>query len=110
VKIREITGCGCLRWFGTAAITLYPLVLYRDAEPGLTLRTHEAIHLAQVRSEGWVRFYAGYLWQYARGRLRRLGHAAAYRAISYEAEAYAHQHDPDYPSTLLRPGPERLVG
>ena len=102
MKIREITGCGCLRWFGTAAITLYPLVLYRDAEPGLTLRTHEAIHLAQVRSEGWVRFYAGYLWQYARGRLRRLGHAAAYRAISYEAEAYAHQHDPAYP--------ERLVG
>jgi len=101
VKIRKITGCRWLRRFATVAVTLYPLVLYRDAEPGATLRTHEAIHVAQVRSVGWLRFYAGYVWQYARGRLRGLGHAAAYRAIAYEAEAYAHQHDPGYPRRLI---------
>jgi len=101
MKTREITGCRWLRWFGTAAITLYPLVLYHDVDPTPTLRTHEAIHVAQVRSVGWLHFYAGYLWQYARGRLRGLGHAAAYRAISYEAEAFAHQHDAGYPDQLV---------
>lgn len=49
-----------------------------------------------MRARGWLRFYADYLWQYGKGRMRGLDHAAAYRAISYEAEAYAHQHVPGY--------------
>jgi hypothetical protein len=108
MRVREIKGSRLARMLGVAAITLYPFVLFRDAAPGPALVNHERIHVAQVHRHGALRFYAGYLWQYAKGRLRGLGHAAAYRAISYEAEAYAHQHDPGYPSTLLRAGPERM--
>jgi hypothetical protein len=108
MKVREIRGSRLARMLGVAAITLYPFALFRDAQPGPELVNHERIHVAQVRTVGWLPFYAGYLGQYARGRLRGLGHAAAYRAIGYEAEAYAHQHDPGYPSTLLRAGPERM--
>jgi hypothetical protein len=100
MKVREIRSSRLARWLGVAAITLYPFVLFRDAEPGPALVNHERIHVAQVRTHGWLRFYAGYLWQYAKGRLRGLGHAAAYRAIGYEAEAYAHQHDPGYPERM----------
>ena len=100
MKVREIKGSRLARWLGVAAITLYPFVLFRDAEPGPALVTHERIHVAQVRAHGWLRFYAGYLWQYAHGRLSGLGHTGAYRAIGYEAEAYAHQHDPGYPERL----------
>jgi hypothetical protein len=100
MRVREIRGSRLARRLGVAAITLYPLVLFRDPEPGPALVTHERIHVVQVRTVGWLRFYAGYLWQYAKGRLRGLGHAAAYRAIGYEVEAYAHQHDPGYPERL----------
>ncbi len=55
-------------------------------------------------ARGWLRFYPDYpstplragQWQYGKGRMRGLDHAAAYRAISYEAEAYAHPHVPGY--------------
>ena len=102
MKVREIHGSRIARLLGVGAITLYPFILFRDAEPAGEIVTHERIHVAQVRRVGWLRFYAGYLWQYARGRLHGLGHDGAYRAISYETEAYAHQHEPGYP--------ERMVG
>ena len=98
MKTREITGQRWLKFFGLSAITLYPLVLYQNAKPGSTLRTHEHIHMAQIRRDGWLRFHASYLWQYVRGRIRGLKHLEAYRAISYEAETYAHQDDLEYPA------------
>ena len=100
MRTREIHGSRIAAWLGVGAITLYPFILFRDAKPSAALITHERIHVAQVRRVGWLRFYAGYLWQYVKGRLRGLGHDASYRAISYEAEAYAHQHDPGYPQQL----------
>ena len=101
MKVREIKSSRIAGLLGVVAITLYPFILFRDAQPGPTLVNHERIHVAQIRAVGWLRFYAGYLWQYAKGRLRGLDHSAAYRAISYEAEAYAHQHEPGYPKRLV---------
>ena len=100
MKIREFTGQNWLRWLDVRALTIYPFVFYRAATPSKTLRNHEAIHIAQVRRDGWLRFYTRYLWEYLRGRWRGLAHKEAYRAIGYEAEAYAHQDDPGYPARL----------
>lgn len=100
MKHREVTGCKWVAITGEDAITIYPFSFFREANPPEWLRTHERIHVAQVRRDGWWRFYASYIWQYLRGRWRRMGHDAAYRAIGYEAEAYAHQDEPDYPSRV----------
>jgi len=100
MQVREIKGCRWLGWLGIGGITLYPFVLFAEGEPSERLVTHERIHVAQVRRHGWLRFYGSYLGQYVWGRLRGLGHRGAYRTISYEAAAYAHQHAPGYPGTL----------
>jgi hypothetical protein len=83
-----------------SAITLAPFwILYRepaDAVSPLT-RRHEAEHLAQARRTGLPRFYATYVWDWARGLLRTRSLDAAYRGIRWEVEAYAAQHDPQWP-------------
>ena len=55
---------------------------------------HEKIHTAQMRELWYVGFYALYLleWVY-----RLIFHTkTAYRGISFEVEAYNHQHDYTY--------------
>ncbi len=97
----------CQRQVVTGYLVSYSFwsVTGSQGRPGLGLpQQHERIQgdgrhaqpAAQVRAGGWLRFYADYLWQYGKGRMRGLDHAAAYRAISYEAEAYAHPHVPGY--------------
>lgn len=58
-----------------------------DAEALSRLVAHELAHVRQWRTEGAVAFLRHYLADYTRGRLRRLGHRDAYRAIGYEAQA-----------------------
>ena len=58
------------------------------AQMNVLLR-HEMVHVAQMERLGVVVFLARYLGEYARNRLRGMGHDAAYRAISFEAEAFA---------------------
>ena len=48
---------------------------------------HEAIHVSQWRQTGNLRFAATYVFDYLRGRVRRRGHARAYREIRYETQA-----------------------
>jgi hypothetical protein len=55
----------------------------------LALAAHEVAHVLQYRRDGILRLLARYVWEYLRGRLRGLSHDAAYRAISYEREAFA---------------------
>ena len=54
-----------------------------------TLLRHELVHVRQMERLGIVAFLARYLGEYARNRLRGMGHDAACRAISFEAEAFA---------------------
>lgn len=58
---------------------------------------HEAIHTAQMKELLYVGFYVLYLleWLY-----RLVFHTrTAYEGISFEEEAYSHQHEKDYLKT-----------
>jgi hypothetical protein len=70
---------------------LYPYVLFSEprTEVSSTLLQHELIHVRQVRSNGWLRFYAQYLREYFSLRLSGSSGEEAYRNISFEKEAYA---------------------
>jgi hypothetical protein len=57
-----------------------------DAE-FLALLAHELVHVRQYRELGTWRFRWAYLREYLAGRLRKEGHAAAYRNISFERAA-----------------------
>ena len=69
--------------FGSAEAFDYVVVGDRPA-----LVVHELVHVAQWRVDGlW--FLPRYLGQYLRFRYLGASHRGAYRAISYEMEAYA---------------------
>lgn len=73
---------------GSSAITIGSVVSVRRRAAGsVGLLRHEAVHVAQWRHLGVVRFLAGYLGYYALGRLRGWSHRAAYRRIPHEVEA-----------------------
>jgi hypothetical protein len=102
IRVR-LHGGPFARWlcrrFGAGAVTFGRRVLCSAAawqrlatngDPGaLALAAHEAVHVLQYRRDGFVPMLARYVWEYLRGRLAGLSHAAAYRAISYEREAFA---------------------
>ncbi len=92
----NIRNVKLLRLFGINAIVLWPFVLYADKYPHPLVENHEAIHVAQIKRFGVMKFYAGYLGEYARGRLAGLNHNEAYLNISFEQEAYKNQHDKFY--------------
>lgn len=81
---------------GVAAITLtntihvtperYDAVVGGE-EPALL--QHELVHVGQWRREGTPGFLMQYLKDYFRNRLIGLDHDVAYRAIGFEAAAYA---------------------
>lgn len=53
------------------------------------LLRHELVHVRQMEEHGVIGFVARYLREYLANRFRRMGHEAAYRAISFEREAFA---------------------
>lgn len=67
------------------AITLHPFVFIRAPFP-LTRLRHELVHVHQVRRDGWVEFYVGYVWAW-------LWHRIRYRNLPAEIEARAHERD-----------------
>jgi hypothetical protein len=71
------------------AIYLRPDVVVGDPRRRAALIAHELVHVRQWRELGPIRFLAGYVGDYLRGRLGGLGHDAAYRRIALEAEAEA---------------------
>ncbi|HZW88444.1 MAG TPA: hypothetical protein VFF12_05145 [Myxococcaceae bacterium] len=84
-----------------SAMTLAPFwILYRDGPGDVdpVTRRHEAEHLAQARRVGLTRFYATYLWDWARGLLRTRSLDAAYRQIRWEVEAYGAQDEASWPA------------
>ncbi|MGB3617237.1 MAG: hypothetical protein WBA12_03905 [Catalinimonas sp.] len=77
-------------------MALWPLILTRGRRPSARLLNHERIHLRQEWELGVGPFYVWYFAEYAYHRARGLRHDAAYRAISFEREAYAHEADFTY--------------
>lgn len=80
---------------GFAAINLFgTLFVRRGTEVSPRLLTHEAIHTEQMKETLYVPFY---LWYLAEWLVRLFMKGSAYRNISFEREAYAHEADPTYP-------------
>lgn len=70
----------------------YRICISPDCESAADLPVliaHELTHVRQYAEHGTWRFRWRYLREYLAGRLRGLGHRAAYLAISYEREARA---------------------
>lgn len=88
MKIRIRENHWYPRLLKVGAITLYPYVLFSQ-DVTFKMLMHEWVHVRQVRKLGWLRFYASYVWEFLRhyvsGGFR---YSKAYRAISYEVEAY----------------------
>lgn len=80
------------------AITLYPFVFIRNKtdQDNPVLLNHENIHLRQQRELFILPFYLCYLLEYTIGRCKGKTHFQAYRHISFEQEAYAHEQDVEY--------------
>ena len=89
---------GITRLLGASAVTLGRRVFFSPGgwrtcsargRRGIELLGHEAAHVLQYRREGLLPMLVRYLASYARTRARGAGHAAAYREVPYEAEAWS---------------------
>jgi len=73
---------------GAAATTFGRTVFVRrGVTPSDRLRGHEYEHVLQFHELGRARFLVRYVGEYLLWRLRRHGHAGAYRRISLEVRA-----------------------
>ncbi len=82
---------------GFAAINLFGVLFVRKGVfVSPRMLNHEAIHTAQMKELGYILFYLLYFaeWLY-RLIIYRDSHTA-YRNVSFEKEAYAHQWDFQY--------------
>jgi hypothetical protein len=86
---------GYPRWLllprNVAAITLGRRIwIARELLPAEheALLRHELVHVRQMEEHGVFVFLVRYLGEYLANRVRRMGHDAAYRAISFEREAF----------------------
>ncbi|MGB3589349.1 MAG: hypothetical protein WBA23_22580 [Tunicatimonas sp.] len=85
--------------FGFArAITLFPFVFLTQTsdKTNAQLINHERIHLRQQLELFIILFYLLYFGEYIVSRLRGKNHRQAYRAISFEREAFGHEQQLDY--------------
>lgn len=76
-----------------AAITLGRRI-YIAEEASEPILRHELVHVRQAGELGLWRFLWRYIAEYLRNRLRGMDHDQAYRAISFEVEAFAAERNP----------------
>ena len=89
VKSRLVAPGWCVNVFGW-------LVTREPERLDAALVNHERIHTAQMRELLWLPFYVVYLLEWLWNMVRLRNWFKAYRAISFEREAYAHGHDLSY--------------
>lgn len=84
-----------------AAITLYPFIIYKEASfaKDPILVNHERIHLKQQLELLILPFYLWYGIEFLVRLLFLQDKRKAYRAISFEKEAYANEANLDYLKT-----------
>ena len=70
------------------SIHLHPSILRRNEEGIAATLRHELVHVRQAAALGLPRFLFQYVKEYLSLRRSGLGHDAAYRAISFEREAF----------------------
>jgi hypothetical protein len=76
------------------AITLGRRIYVADGRASDALLRHERVHVRQAAELGLLRFLWRYAAEYVRNRRRGMAHDGAYRAISFEAEAFAAEENP----------------
>ena len=72
----------------TIAITLGRRVYIAEGHASDALLRHELVHVRQAGELGVLRFLWRYAAEYLRNRRRGMPHDDAYRAISFEVEAF----------------------
>lgn len=77
-------------------MALFPVVLVRRPDPAPVLLNHERVHLRQQLELGLVLFYLWYGLEYLVRRWQYGEHYLAYRNISFEREAFAHERNLTY--------------
>lgn len=78
-------------------ITLFGVIFVRrQFADDAVLLNHERIHCRQQRELGYVLFFLIYFFDWVWHLLRLCDRERAYRAISFEREAYGNQHNLDY--------------
>ncbi len=98
MKTRVISTCLMPRG-EYVAITLFGLVFVpRGICLSPTMLNHERIHCKQQLEWLYVPFMLLYVAEWIVGMIRFRNWGKAYRNISFEREAYAHQNDSDYPA------------
>ncbi len=73
----------------TIAITLGRRIYMAAEHASDALLRHELVHVRQAGELGVMRFLWRYVSEYLRNRRSGMPHDEAYRAISFEAEAFA---------------------
>ncbi|MCO5233827.1 MAG: hypothetical protein LC105_12830 [Chitinophagales bacterium] len=79
-------------------ITLFPFIILKDEKSRneTTLIQHEQIHIRQQIEMLILFFYIWYIVEYLIRRIQTGSWRKAYQNISFEKEAYAHQHNNFY--------------
>jgi len=75
------------------AITLGRRIYVAAGQASDSLLRHELVHVRQAGELGVPRFLWRYVMEYVRNRRRGMAHDDAYRAISFEIEAFAEEGD-----------------
>lgn len=89
------------KWFmapWVSGIALFPFIVVRDEQfaSNAVLINHEKIHIRQQLEMLIVFFYIWYVIEYLIRWVKCGSRMEAYKNISFEREAYANQHIPDY--------------
>jgi len=77
------------------ALTIYPFIFLRDpaSKHDFILINHEQIHINQQKELLWILFFAWYLTEFVLKLFYYRSAYQAYKNISFEREAYAHESD-----------------
>jgi hypothetical protein len=92
MEVRPVFNSFIPKLLKVNAITLYPYILFSEAEPSQSTMDHEMVHVGQIQKIGRFKFYLSYLLFYCALRLMGQDHQKAYYNIAYEKEAYGDDH------------------
>ena len=81
---------------GYKAINLFGIIFYKGNKPSEKVINHEAIHTAQMKELLYVGFYIWYVAEWVVKFILYGGANLAYKALSFEREAYFNQENLSY--------------
>ncbi len=81
-----------------AAVTIFPFIILKrkESKDDFVLINHEKIHIRQQLELLWILFFIWFALEYLFRLIQYRNSYLAYKNISFEREAYAHEYDIDY--------------